>query len=68
METSDHDWDTLKEDCMTTGIRNAHVLAVAPNGNTAIAGSTQGIHVSILVLGFTMKRRRTLTFLLLHLT
>lgn len=43
-ETSDHDWDTLKEDCMTTGIRNAHVLAVAPNGNTAlIAGSTQGI-------------------------
>lgn len=42
--TSKYDWDSLKYDVMVKGIRNGHLMAVAPNASTAIiAGSTQGI-------------------------
>lgn len=42
-EGSRFDWDWLKEE-VKKGIRNGHLLAVAPNSSTGlIAGSTQGI-------------------------
>lgn len=38
------DWQELRKEAAMYGIRNGHLMAVAPNGNTAlIAGSTQGI-------------------------
>lgn len=41
---SDLDWDKLKDDVATEGLRNGYLLAVAPNASTAlIAGSTPSI-------------------------
>lgn len=38
------DWDTLKQDVMTYGVRNGWMQAIAPTGSTSlIAGSTAGI-------------------------
>jgi ribonucleoside-diphosphate reductase alpha chain len=38
------DWDWLKEQVMTHGVRNGYLMAVAPNASTAkIGGSTDGI-------------------------
>lgn len=38
------DWESLAYNVATKGIRNGHLMAVAPNASTAlIAGSTQGI-------------------------
>jgi len=43
-ETGNFDWDLLKYNIQTKGIRNGHVMAVAPNASSAIiAGSTPGI-------------------------
>lgn len=40
----DPDWEWLKNEVMTYGIRNGYLMAVAPNSTTAkIAGSTDGI-------------------------
>lgn len=43
-EDSRFDWNGLQLDVMLNGVRNGHIMAVAPNASTAIiAGSTQGI-------------------------
>lgn len=43
-EQSEYDWQGLKEQVAQKGIRNAYLLAVAPNASTAlIAGSTPSI-------------------------
>ncbi|MCM3411357.1 ribonucleoside-diphosphate reductase subunit alpha [Metabacillus litoralis] len=41
---SDLDWDTLRENVQSHGIRNSYLMAVAPNASTSIiAGSTASI-------------------------
>jgi ribonucleoside-diphosphate reductase alpha chain len=43
-QSSSFDWQKLKEDVKTYGIRNGYVMAVAPNASTSIiAGSTASI-------------------------
>jgi ribonucleoside-diphosphate reductase alpha chain len=43
-QSSSLDWEKLKEDVKTYGIRNGYVMAVAPNASTSIiAGSTASI-------------------------
>jgi ribonucleoside-diphosphate reductase alpha chain len=43
-ETSSFDWQSLKADVATYGIRNGYLMAIAPNSTTAIiGGSTSGI-------------------------
>jgi ribonucleoside-diphosphate reductase alpha chain len=42
--SSSLDWNTLKEQVMTHGIRNGYLMAIAPNASTSIiAGSTASI-------------------------
>ena len=43
-DNSELDWDGLRADVTTNGIRNGYLLAVAPNGSTSVlAGSTASV-------------------------
>lgn len=43
-DNSELDWDGLRADVATNGIRNGYLLAVAPNGSTSVlAGSTASV-------------------------